>query len=53
MEDWLKEGGSNFDKLKIRYYSDVYRGVHAAKEIKAGEQILFVPKKQIITLEMA
>lgn len=51
--EWLKEGGSEFDKLKIRYYSDDYRGVHAARDIKKGETILYVPKHQIITLEMA
>jgi hypothetical protein len=31
--DWLKSGGSNFDKLKLRYYSEDYRGVHAARNI--------------------
>lgn len=53
MLQWLKDGGSNFDKLKIRYYTADYRGVHAARDIKKGETILFVPKEQIITLEMA
>ena len=51
--DWLKRGGSEFGKLKIRYYSADYRGVHAARDIKKGETILYVPKEQIITLEMA
>ena len=50
---WLKDGGSDFGKLKIRYYTADYRGVHAAKDIKKGETILYVPKEQIITLEMA
>ncbi len=50
---WLREGGSQFDKLKIRYYSADYRGVHAARDIKKGETILYVPLNQIITLEMA
>jgi protein-histidine N-methyltransferase len=50
---WLKDGGSKFDKLKIRFYSADYRGVHAARDIKKGEIILYVPKEQIITLEMA
>ena len=50
---WLKEGGSIFDKLKIRYYTADYRGVHAARDIKKGETILYIPKEQIITLEMA
>lgn len=53
MLKWLKDGGSQFDKLKIRYYTEDYRGVHAARDIKKGETILYVPKEQIITLEMA
>jgi hypothetical protein len=51
--DWMDNGGSDFKKLKLRYYSDDYRGVHANKNIKNGECILYVPLKQIITLEMA
>lgn len=42
---WLKEGGSIFDKLKIRYYTADYRGVHAARDIKKGETILLIPKE--------
>jgi len=53
LENWLKEGGSKYDKLKIRFYTPIYRGVHAAKNIKAGEEILLIPKEQIVTLEMA
>ena len=45
--------GSKFDKLKLRFYSDNYRGVHSSQDIKIGEQILFVPKPLLITLEMA
>jgi histone-lysine N-methyltransferase SETD3 len=40
----LHDGGSTFDKLKIRFYTEDYRGVHAAKDIKKGEIILHVPK---------
>ena len=53
LEQWLHEGGSKYDKLKIRFYNPIYRGVHAARKIKAGEEILLIPKKQIMTLEMA
>lgn len=49
----MKDGGSEFDKLKVRYYGPDYRGVHASRAIKKGETILFCPRKQIITLEMA
>lgn len=51
--DWMKHGGSEFDKLKLRYYSADYRGVHAAKNIAYGETILYVPLKQLLTLDMA
>ena len=50
---WMLEQGANFDKLKVRYYAPDYRGVHAARDIKKGETILYVPKHEIITLEMA
>lgn len=50
---WMKDNGANFDKLKVRYYAPDYRGVHAAQDIKKGETILYVPKHEIITLEMA
>lgn len=53
MFDWMKDGGAIFDKLKLRYYAADYRGVHAARDIKKGETILYVPKQEIITLEMA
>ena len=45
MLKWLRDGGSKFDKLKIRYYSEDYRGVHAARDINKGETILYVPKE--------
>lgn len=43
--DWMEEGGAQFDKLKLRYYSENYRGVHAKQDIKNGETILLVPLK--------
>ena len=53
MFNWMKKDGAEFDKLKMRYYAPDYRGVHAARDVKKGETILYVPKKEIITLEMA
>jgi hypothetical protein len=35
------------------HYSVNYRGVHTIADIKIGEEILFVPRKLLITLEMA
>lgn len=51
--DWMQNGGADFSKLKLRYYSENYRGVHASRNIVNGETVLFVPLKQIVTLEMA
>lgn len=53
LENWLKDGGAKYDKLKIWYYTPIYRGVHAARDIRAKEEILLIPKQQIVTLEMA
>ena len=36
LETWLQEGGSNYEKLKIRFYNPIYRGVHAAKRIRVS-----------------
>lgn len=36
LEKWLSEGGSKYDKLKIRFYNPIYRGVHAAKKIRVS-----------------
>ena len=51
--EWMKKDGAEFDKLKMRYYAPDYRGVQAAREVHKGETILYVPRKEIITLEMA
>jgi len=40
----MKNGGAEFDKLKLRYYTEDYRGVHASRFIKKAETILYVPK---------
>ena len=50
---WLQKGGTMFDKIKIRYYSPDYRGVHARTKIRKNEVFLLIPKERIITLEMA
>jgi len=53
MFQWLKNSGAYFEKLKLRYYTEDYRGVHAARAIKKGETILLVPLKDLLTLDMA
>lgn len=51
--DWMSKNGADFSKLKLRYYTEDYRGVHAKQDIKNGEVVLYVPLNCIITLEMA
>lgn len=53
LAEWLEHGGAKFNKMKMRYYSQGYRGVHARAKIKKGEILLCVPKNLLITLEMA
>ena len=36
LEKWLAEGGSKYEKMKIRFYNPIYRGVHAAKKIRVS-----------------
>ena len=47
--DWMKAAGADTSKLSIKYYKHNKRGVIANQDIKAGEDILFVPKSLIIT----
>lgn len=51
--DWMRKDGAEFEKLKLRYYAPDYRGVHAARDIKRGETIVYVPLEELITMEMA
>jgi len=50
---WLTDGGAIYDKIKMRYYSKDYRGVHARTKIRKNEIFLYIPRNLIITLEMA
>lgn len=43
LEKWLRDGGSLFDKLKVRFYTPIYRGVHAAKKIRVCFRRIFSP----------
>ena len=52
MFKWLGTGGAEFGKIKVRYYTEDFRGVHAAQHIKNGETLLFVPHDLLITKSM-
>ena len=41
---WLRENGAVFDKLKLVYFGPGYRGIMAARDIKQGETVVFIPE---------
>ena len=49
MFEELRSNGAKFDKLKLRYYTQDFRGVHAAAPIKNGETVVFIPWENMIT----
>ena len=40
----MSKYGADTSKLSLEFYSERHREVHAAKDIKRGETILFVPE---------
>jgi histone-lysine N-methyltransferase SETD3 len=49
---WMNDNGAKFDKIRMKYYAQDYRGVHSFKKIPSGEMFLYVPKKLIITPQL-
>jgi len=45
--------GADFSKLKLRFYTENFRGVHACMDIDHGETVVFVPRACLITTEDA
>lgn len=53
MLTWLRTNGAKFDNIRLRYYTDSYRGVHSIKEFKKGEDILYIPHALLVTKNVA
>lgn len=53
MVKWLRDGGAQFPKLYLQYYSEDYRGVHCLAKVPADEVALYVPFDYIMTSEVA
>lgn len=53
LRDRMKHAGAQFDKLKVRYYKADDRGVHAARDIKKNDTILFMPLEELMTMDKA
>jgi histone-lysine N-methyltransferase SETD3 len=51
-EKWLETGNAR-SNLEIRLYAKNYRGTHAKKPLENDEEIIFVPRGLMLTLEVA
>jgi len=49
----MKEKGAKFDKVEIKYFYADYRGITAKEAISKEEDIIYVPKDGMITLNSA
>lgn len=50
---FLVEGGCNFPKLYLKFYTTEYRAVHASATVNAEEEVLFVPRNMLMTSDLA
>lgn len=50
---WLRDGGSKFSQLELKYYTVDYRGVHAKSRMEKDQIILEVPLPLIMTSDLA
>ena len=39
----MKEGGADLSKVSLKFYTEDFRGVISNENIKAGEEIMFLP----------
>ena len=51
--DWLAVNGATYNNLNIVKYDESNRGVHAGIAIKEKEEIFYIPKNLMITLQIA
>lgn len=50
--NWIRESGGTFPKIEIQQYATEVRGVHATSTCVPQEQLLAIPLKCLITVEM-
>ena len=51
LESWMQRGGADISKIKVEFYDENFRGVHAKQDIGKNETIMFVPLGQILPYE--
>ena len=53
LSDWLRASGAVTSGVKIEFYSESVRGVHAARDIAPHKRIITIPHACLITDQMA
>ena len=50
----MEKGGALISKIEMKFMSgSTSRGIYATKDIEKGDELLFVPNDEIVTLESA
>ena len=49
---WSAKVGIKAPKLRLDYFSDANRGVSAKANIRAGDDVIFVPRNQLISFDI-
>ena len=53
LENWLKKDPkTDLSKIKMKFYAENQRGVHASCNISEGDQVCFIPESYFITTDM-
>ena len=47
----MQKMGAKLKNMQLKCYDENYRGVHAKTDVKASDELLFIPKKLMITIE--
>mmetsp|Transcript_27829 Transcript_27829/g.49130 ORF Transcript_27829/g.49130 Transcript_27829/m.49130 type:complete len:464 (-) Transcript_27829:135-1526(-) len=50
---WLRNGGSLFPKLYLKYIDEDFRAVHTKEAVPTNTEVVYVPLSQIMTTEKA
>mmetsp|Transcript_2613 Transcript_2613/g.5989 ORF Transcript_2613/g.5989 Transcript_2613/m.5989 type:complete len:459 (-) Transcript_2613:350-1726(-) len=51
--NWLKDGGSKFPHLYLKYFEEDYREVYTKEAVGKDVEVVYVPLSQIMTTEKA
>ena len=49
MKEWILEKGGIYNNMKMRFYTENNRALHASGYINHGDTVLFIPIDAMIT----